>query len=74
MAGFLVFALVVLYVVSKRIGLLRLHRTVTAAVRSGVIGAHDIAQGLRTQGAVNGLNNEMIAPEPGIEAHMHDEL
>ncbi|GKU85658.1 hypothetical protein SLE2022_251720 [Rubroshorea leprosula] len=36
-AGFFLFSCAVLYVVSKRIGLLKLQRTVTAAIRAGMV-------------------------------------
>jgi protein transport protein SEC20 len=41
--GFLIFSLAVLYVVSRRIGLLTLQRKLADAIRSGSISAEDIA-------------------------------
>jgi protein transport protein SEC20 len=42
MIGFLIFSLAVLYVVSRRIGLLTLQRKLADAIRSGSISAEDI--------------------------------
>jgi protein transport protein SEC20 len=41
--GFLIFSLVVLYVASRRIGLLTLQRKLADAIRSGSISAEEIA-------------------------------
>jgi protein transport protein SEC20 len=40
--GFLIFSLAVLYVVSRRIGLLALQRKLADAIRSGSISAEDV--------------------------------
>lgn len=79
--GFLLFSLAVLYVVSKRIGILKLQRTVTAAIRSGMAGQANILQrpggdGLRLQPPRVHHN---AVPDPGVDVvalgqPMHDEL
>lgn len=75
--GFLLFSLAVLYVVSKRIGILKLQRTVTAAIRSGMAGQANI---LPRPGDV--LQPPRVhhnaVPDPGVDVAlgqpMHDEL
>ncbi|KAI9078823.1 hypothetical protein K1719_039281 [Acacia pycnantha] len=64
--GFFLFSLAVLYVVSKRIGLLTLQRKVIEAVKAGLVGQaqfdHDVNLQVRD------------APVNNVEALMHDEL
>ncbi|GFY97991.1 Sec20 family protein [Actinidia rufa] len=74
--GFLLFSCAVLYVISKRMGLLMLQRKVTAALKAGMAGQADI--GLRPGG--NGLNlplgreNAVHRVDLPLEQPMHDEL
>ncbi|XP_058210869.1 uncharacterized protein LOC131323195 [Rhododendron vialii] len=74
--GFLLFSCAVLYVVSKRMGILKLQRTVTAAIKAGMAGKKDI--GLRTAGDVinlaRGHGNAVPRMEIPLEQPMHDEL
>lgn len=76
--GFLFFSLAVLYVVTKRVGILKLQRTVTAAIKAGMAGRADIGLG-----PGDGINlarvHENAIPVPGVaevalEQPMHDEL
>ncbi|CAI0436600.1 unnamed protein product [Linum tenue] len=71
--GFFLFSCAVLYVVSKRIGLLRLQRTVTAAIKAGMAG-----KGGR-EAVEEGIKNLARIPQnadpQGLLKHaMHDEL
>ncbi|KAK2967932.1 hypothetical protein RJ640_010542 [Escallonia rubra] len=72
--GFLLFSLAVLYVVSKRIGLLKLQRKVTAAIKAGMAGQAEMGP------LVDGLNlaqarqNAVPELEVALEQAMHDEL
>ena len=74
--GFLFFSCAVLYVVSKRMGLLKLQRKVTAALKAGMAGQADI--GLRPDR--NGLNlalgheNAVHRVNLPLEQPIHDEL
>nr|XP_027119553.1 uncharacterized protein LOC113736683 [Coffea arabica] len=74
--GFLLFSLAVLYVVSKRIGLLKLQRTLMDAVKGGVVNE----AGVLPRGGGNGVNipqmNEDAVPllDVPLERHMRDEL
>ena len=74
--GFLLFSCAVLYVISKRMGLLMLQRKVTAALKAGMAGQADI--GLRPNR--NGLNlplgrdNAVHRVDLPLEQPMHDEL
>lgn len=54
--GFFLFSCAVLYVVSKRIGLLKLQRTVTAAVKAGM--ARRAVNG--PGAAVDGINQAQV--------------
>ena len=76
--GFLFFSLAVLYVVSKRIGILKLQRTVTAAIRSGMAGQANILQRPGGDGLQPPHVHRNAVPDPGIEVAlgqpMHDEL
>ncbi|KAH6770276.1 Sec20 family protein [Perilla frutescens var. hirtella] len=74
--GFLIFSLAVLYVVSKRIGILKLQRKVVAAVKAGMAGQEEIA-------AIGGRDGVNVAPvhqnmvpdlNVPLEQPMHDEL
>ncbi|KAL6988134.1 hypothetical protein U1Q18_013882 [Sarracenia purpurea var. burkii] len=69
--GFLLFSCAVLYVVSKRIGLLKLQRKVTAAIKSGLAGQEHI--GLRPER--DGINH-FLDPRVDVQLDqpMHDEL
>lgn len=74
--GFVLFSCAVLYVVSKRIGLLKLQRTVTAAIKAGMVRQANIGQ----DAAEDGINlapvhdNAIRRIEVPLEQHMHDEL
>lgn len=76
--GFLLFSLAVLYVVSKRIGILKLQRTVTAAIRSGMAGQANILPGFGGDGLQPPRVHHNAVPDPGVDAAlgqpMHDEL
>ncbi|XP_057433273.1 uncharacterized protein LOC130726069 [Lotus japonicus] len=74
--GFLLFSLAVLYVVSKRIGLLTLQRKVTEAIKAGVVGQAD----LRPQAVADDMNLHQVRDdhvhntEAPLEQRIHDEL
>ncbi|KAJ9700823.1 hypothetical protein PVL29_006241 [Vitis rotundifolia] len=74
--GFVLFSCAVLYVVSKRIGLLKLQRTVTAAIKAGMVRQANIGR----DAAEDGINlapvhdNAIPRVEAPLEQHMHDEL
>lgn len=74
--GFVLFSCAVLYVVSKRIGLLKLQRTVTAAIKAGMVRQANIGR----DAAKDGINlapvhdNAIRRIEVPLEQHMHDEL
>lgn len=77
--GFLLFSLAVLYVVSKRIGLLKLQRAVTSAIKAGMTkgaggGQPPVANAIDR---VNVLQHDNVPPtlggNPGGHAR-HDEL
>ncbi|CAN4120624.1 unnamed protein product [Withania somnifera] len=74
--GFIIFSLVVLYVVSKRMGLLKLQRKLIEAVKSGTAGQVEIIAGAVRQGA--NVAQVQMNPEPELnvplEQAMHDEL
>lgn len=69
--GFLFFSLAVLYVVSKRFGILRLQREVIAAVKAGMAGQ---------EGGRDGMNvvpvHQNMAPDLNVPLGkpLHDEL
>lgn len=74
--GFVLFSLAVLYVVSKRIGILTLQRKVTGAIKAGMMGQAE----LRPQAVAEDINlhqvrvdhvHNMQAP---LEQLIHDEL
>lgn len=74
--GFLLFSLAVLYVVSKRIGILTLQRKVTGAIKAGMMGQ----AGLRPQGVAENMNPHQARVdrvhniEAPLEQQIHDEL
>lgn len=80
-AGFIFFSCAVLYVVTKRVGLLKLQRKVTAAIKAGMIGQEQLMPGAIDDGLGQIQVNDRIVPEvenmpaniPGAE-HLHDEL
>ncbi|MCI02124.1 vesicle transport protein SEC20-like [Trifolium medium] len=71
--GFLLFSLAVLYVVSKRIGILTLQRKVTGAIKAGMVG-----QAVQRPQAVADLHQVRVDHVHNIEAplqqQIHDEL
>ncbi|BAT87637.1 uncharacterized protein HKW66_Vig0070810 [Vigna angularis] len=74
--GFFLFSLAVLYVVSKRIGLLTLQRKITEAIKAGVVGQAD----LRPQAVAGNVNLHQVRVdhvhniEAPLEQRIHDEL
>uniref|UniRef100_A0A2P2PLU0 Vesicle transport protein SEC20 n=1 Tax=Rhizophora mucronata TaxID=61149 RepID=A0A2P2PLU0_RHIMU len=74
--GFFLFSCAVLYVVSKRIGLLKLQRKVTAALKAGMAGHGEIRPKAIEDGVNHALVYENIVPnmEAPLEQPMHDEL
>ncbi|CAJ1963408.1 unnamed protein product [Sphenostylis stenocarpa] len=74
--GFFLFSLAVLYVVSKRIGLLALQRKVTEAIKAGMVGQAE----LRPQAVADDLNLYQVIDdhvhniEAPLEQRIHDEL
>ncbi|EOY06222.1 Sec20 family protein [Theobroma cacao] len=74
--GFVLFSCAVLYVVSKRIGILKLQRTVTAAIRAGMAGKPDVARRAVEEGINHAQFPGNVVPKVGIplEQPMHDEL
>ena len=75
--GFLLFSLAVLYVVSKRIGLLTLQRKVTEAIKAGMVGQAE----LRPQAVADDVNLHQVRgnrvpnnAEAPLEQRIHDEL
>lgn len=75
--GFIIFSLAVLYVVSKRMGLLKLQRKLIEAVKSGTAGQVEIIAGAGRQGAnVAQVQMNPVVPELNVplEQAMHDEL
>lgn len=74
--GFIIFSLVVLYVVSKRMGLLKLQRKLIEAVKSGSAGQVEIIAGAGGQGADVAQVQMNPVPELNVplEQAMHDEL
>ncbi|KAL1535648.1 hypothetical protein AAHA92_28405 [Salvia divinorum] len=77
--GFLIFSLAVLYVVSKRVGVLKLQRQVIAAVKAGMAGREVIAPP-PIIGGRDGMNvvpvHQNMAPDLNVplEQARHDEL
>ncbi|KAK4732656.1 hypothetical protein R3W88_025644 [Solanum pinnatisectum] len=75
--GFIIFSLAVLYVVSKRMGLLKLQRKLIEAVKSGTAGQVEIIAEAGRQGAnVAQVQMNPVVPELNVplEQAMHDEL
>ncbi|KAL8483219.1 hypothetical protein ACS0TY_026050 [Phlomoides rotata] len=74
--GFLIFSLAVLYVVSKRIGILKLQRKVLDAVKAGMAGQQEIVPIVGRDGmnVVPVHQNEVPDLNIPLEQHMHDEL
>lgn len=74
--GFFLFSCAVLYVVSKRIGILKLQRKVIAALRAGVVGQAD----LEHRAVADGINlpqvheNAVHTVDVPLEQPMRDEL
>jgi protein transport protein SEC20 len=74
--GFLLFSLAVLYVVSKRIGILTLQRKVTGAIKAGMVG--QAVQ--RPQAVADDLNLHQVRVdhvhniEAPLQQQIHDEL
>lgn len=70
------FSCAVLYVVSKRIGILKLQRKVIAAIKVGMVGQAEIGQ----RADADGINlpqvheNAVHEVDIPLEQHMHDEL
>ncbi|KAK4425386.1 hypothetical protein Salat_1732600 [Sesamum alatum] len=75
--GFLVFSLAVLYVVSKRIGILKLQRKIIAAAKAGMAGREEIVP-IAGGGGMNVVPvHQNVVPELNIpleQQPMHDEL
>ncbi|KAL3813644.1 hypothetical protein ACJIZ3_014912 [Penstemon smallii] len=69
-AGFLVFSLAVLYVVSKRIGILKLQRLVIAYVRAGMAGRKEVVP----LGGRDGIDVAPILENVPLDQLRHDEL
>ncbi|KAI3677837.1 hypothetical protein L6452_37107 [Arctium lappa] len=72
--GFLIFSLAVLYVVSKRIGILKLQRKVVSAIKAGMAGEAEAAK----RAGIDAINhiaqvNELAFPND-LDQPMHDEL
>lgn len=75
--GFFLFSCAVLYVVSKRIGLLKLQRQVTAAIKAGMAGRAEIRPGAVEDGmnvAQAIRDNAVPRVEVPLQRPMHDEL
>ena len=73
--GFFLFACAVLYVVSKRIGLLKLQRAVTAAIKAGAV--RQAENGPRVVDSVNQArvhNDPAKLLEAPLERALRDEL
>ncbi|KAG6668525.1 uncharacterized protein LOC122276310 [Carya illinoinensis] len=74
--GVFLFSCAVLYVVSKRIGILKLQRKVIAALKAGMVGQAEIGQ----RAGADGINlpqvheNAVHEVDIPLEQHMHDEL
>ncbi|KAK8585780.1 hypothetical protein V6N13_050752 [Hibiscus sabdariffa] len=74
--GLVLFLCAVLYVVSKRIGILRLQRTITAAIKAGMAGKPELARKAVEEGINQGRFDGNVAPDKGLplQQPMHDEL
>ncbi|GMH08278.1 hypothetical protein Nepgr_010118 [Nepenthes gracilis] len=73
--GFLLFSCAVLYVVSKRVGLLKLQRKVTAAIKAGLVKEAELRPG-PTAVDIDITRHGNMVPEDGaqLDHGMHDEL
>ncbi|KAL2923030.1 Protein transport protein sec20 [Bienertia sinuspersici] len=74
--GFLLFSIAVLYVVSKRIGILKLQRVVVASIKAGMFRGADVREQPATEG-LNVLQHDNVPPAIGVNPAqnvMHDEL
>ncbi|XWS39116.1 hypothetical protein CRYUN_Cryun18bG0022600 [Craigia yunnanensis] len=74
--GFVLFSCAVLYVVSKRIGILKLQRTVTVAIRAGMAGKAEVGRKAVENGIDHAQFHDNVVPKVGIplQQPMHDEL
>ncbi|CAK9139570.1 unnamed protein product [Ilex paraguariensis] len=74
--GFLLFSLAVLYVVTKRMGLLKLQRKVMATLKAGMAGQVEIGPKAGGNGIKVAHVHENAVPklDVPIEQPMHDEL
>lgn len=74
--GFTIFSLAVFYVVSKRIGLLKLQRKLIEAVKAGTAGQVEIVPRVGREGANVAQVQMNPVPELNVplEQAMHDEL
>lgn len=75
--GFLLFSLAVLYVVSKRVGILKLQRQVLSAVKAGMAGKEEIAPIIGGRDGMNVVPVPNRVPELNVpleQPMMHDEL
>lgn len=75
--GLILFSCAVLYVVSKRIGLLKLQRQVTAAIKAGMARRPEIRPGAAEDGVnLAQVYRDNAAPnmEVPLQRPMHDEL
>ncbi|KAK3038659.1 hypothetical protein RJ639_028113 [Escallonia herrerae] len=70
--GFLLFSLAVLYVVLKRVGLLKLQRKVTAAIKAGMAGQAEMGPLVDRLNLAQARQNAEV--EVALEQAMHDEL
>ncbi|XP_012482036.1 uncharacterized protein LOC105796780 [Gossypium raimondii] len=74
--GFILFSCAVLYVVSKRIGILKLQRTITAAIKAGIAGKPELARKAVEEGINQGRFDGNVVPDKGLplQQPMRDEL
>ncbi|KAK8308460.1 hypothetical protein E1A91_D02G059800v1 [Gossypium mustelinum] len=74
--GFILFSCAVLYVVSKRIGILKLQRTITAAIKAGMAGKPELARKAVEEGINRGRFDGNVVPDKGLplQQPMRDEL
>lgn len=73
--GFLVFVSAVLYVVSKRVGILTLQRKITAAVKSGSVANEGLGAVIQKLGGGDNLNHVQAHGNAEIPLHhLNDEL
>ncbi|KAA3485350.1 Sec20 family protein [Gossypium australe] len=74
--GFILFSCAVLYVVSKRIGILKLQRTITAAIKAGMAGKPELARKAVEEGINQGRFDGNVVPDKGLplQQPMRDEL